>query len=160
MGGKMNKEYMQLADNQARINLKNHFKDGGPFGAVIVKNGKIIAKAHNQVLKKNDPTAHAEILAIQKACKKLKTHDLNGCILYTSCEPCPMCLSASIWANIKEIYYGNTKEDADKIGFRDDFIYRVFKNKQETDFKKIPLGREITIDTFHEFQKKQNKKIY
>lgn len=156
----MNKEYMQLADKQARINLKNHFQDGGPFGAVIVKNGKIIAKAHNQVLKKNDPTAHAEILAIQKACKKLKTHDLNDCILYTSCEPCPMCLSASIWANIKEIYYGNTKEDADKIGFRDDFIYQVFENKQETDFKKIPLGREITIDTFYEFQKKQNKKIY
>lgn len=156
----MNKEYMQLADKQARINLKNHFQDGGPFGAVIVKDGKIIAKAHNQVLKKNDPTAHAEILAIRKACKKLKMHDLSDCILYTSCEPCPMCLSASIWANIKEIYYGNTKEDADKIGFRDNFIYRVFKNKQETDFKKIPLGREITIDTFHEFQKKQNKKIY
>jgi len=156
----MNKEYMQLADKQARINLKNHFQDGGPFGAIIVKDGKMIAEACNQVLKKHDPTAHAEVLAIRKACKKLKTHDLSGCVLYTSCEPCPMCLSASIWANIKEIYYGNTKKDADEIGFRDDFIYQVFENKEKTDFKKIPLGREITIDTFREFQKKQNKKIY
>lgn len=156
----MNTEYMQLADEQARINLKNHFQDGGPFGAVIVKDGKIIAKERNQVLKQKDPTAHAEIMAIRKASKKLKTHDLCGCILYTSCEPCPMCLAASIWANIKEIYYGNTKKDADEIGFRDDFIYQVFENKKETNFKKIPLGRDITINTFHEFQKKQNKKIY
>lgn len=156
----MNKEYMKLADEQARINLKNNFQDGGPFGAVIVKNGKIIAKARNQVLKKNDPTAHAEVMAIRQACKKLKTHDLSDCILYTSCEPCPMCLSASIWANIQEIYYGNTKKDADEIGFRDDFIYQVFENKKETNFKKVQLGRELTIDTFQEFQKNQDKKIY
>lgn len=156
----MNKEYMQLADEQARINLQNHSQDGGPFGAVIVKDGQVIAKAHNQVLKNNDPTAHAEVMAIRLACEKLHTHDLSGCALYTSCEPCPMCLSASIWANIKEIYYGNTRKDADKIGFRDDFIYQAFENKAETNFKKIPLGREITIDTFEEFQKMQDKKIY
>lgn len=156
----MNTEYMKLADEQAKINLKHNFQDGGPFGAVIVKDGKIIAKARNQVLKKKDATAHAEIMVIRKASKRLKTHDLSNCILYTSCEPCPMCLAASIWANIKEIYYGNTKKDADEIGFRDDFIYQVFENKEDATFKRIPLGREITIETFQEFQKNQNKKMY
>lgn len=153
----MNKEYMQRANNEARKNLKTN--QGGPFGAIIVKDGKVISEAHNQVLKKKDPTAHAEILAIQKASKKLHTHDLTGCILYTSCEPCPMCLSAAIWANIKEIYYGNTRKDAAQIGFRDDWIYEVFKN--ETSPLKIEnIDRDVTMKTFEEFQKNQNKKIY
>ena len=96
----MNK-YMKLANDLATSNLLTN--DGGPFGAVIVKNNKIIGKGKNQVLKKNDPTAHAEIMAIRNACQNLKTHDLSGCVLYTTCYPCPMCISAIIWSNIKTV---------------------------------------------------------
>lgn len=102
---------------------------GGPFGASILdKDGNEIAVSSNTVLKDNDPTAHAEVNAIRKACKKLKTHDLKGCTLYTTCYPCPMCLSAIIWANISNVYYGSTKEDAAAIGFRDDHIYKYIEN--------------------------------
>ena len=97
---------------------------GGPFGACIVKNGEIIGRGSNHVLANNDPTAHAEIMAIRDACNNIGSYDLKGCELYTSCYPCPMCLSAIIWANIDKVYYGNTKEDAAEIGFRDDFIYK------------------------------------
>ncbi len=96
---------------------------GGPFGAVVVKDGKIVAKSANKVTSTNDPTAHAEVSAIRMACKKLKTFDLSGCIIYTSCEPCPMCLGAVYWAKIDSIYYANTKQDAEDIGFSDKFIY-------------------------------------
>lgn len=96
---------------------------GGPFGAVIVKEGKIIAKSANKVTITNDPTAHAEVAAIRLACKRLKTFDLKGCTIYTSCEPCPMCLSAVYWARIDTIYYANTKQDAQDIGFSDKYIY-------------------------------------
>ena len=117
----MNK-YMEISKDIALKGIEKG--EGGPFGAIIVdKYGKIISRANNMVLKNNDPTAHAEIVAIRKACNKLKTYDLEGCILYTSCEPCPMCLSAIIWANIKEIYYGANREDAARIGFRDNDIY-------------------------------------
>jgi len=102
-------------------NIKN--KTGGPFGAVIVKNDKIIAEGVNSVTSNNDPTAHAEIVAIRNACKKLKSFHIPDCIIYTSCEPCPMCLSAIYWAHISEIYYGNTKQDAASINFDDSFIY-------------------------------------
>ena len=114
--------------------------DGGPFGAVIAdKSGNIIAKGHNMVLKNTDPTSHAEIVAIREACKKLNTYDLSEYELYTSCEPCPMCLSAIIWANIKTVYYGCTKEDAGSIGFRDDKIYEFLKgeNVDLIDLKQI-----------------------
>ena len=115
-------EYMKMAKDQAEKGMKSN--EGGPFGAVITdKDGNIISVANNQVLKNNDPTAHAEVQAIREACKKLNTHDLSGYILYTSCEPCPMCLSAIIWANIKEVYYACTRKDAGEIGFRDDAIY-------------------------------------
>lgn len=97
---------------------------GGPFGAVIVKNGEIIAQSANQVVPENDPTAHAEVSAIRLACKQLGTYDLQGCVMYTSCEPCPMCLGAIYWAHIDAIYYGNTKTDAASIGFDDHFIYQ------------------------------------
>ncbi|MDJ0632107.1 MAG: nucleoside deaminase [Xenococcaceae cyanobacterium MO_188.B29] len=100
---------------------------GGPFGAVIVKEGKIIAKAHNQVTSTNDPTAHAEIVAIRKACQVLQTFNLKGCELYTSCEPCPMCLGAIYWARLDKVYYANTKADAAQIGFDDRFIYDELK---------------------------------
>jgi len=111
---------------------------GGPFGAVIVKDGKIVGEGYNQVITTNDPTAHAEIIAIRQACKNLNTFDLSGAVIFTSCEPCPMCLSAIYWANIDKIYFANTKEDAAKIGFRDDFIYR--------EFEKTPADREKSCE--------------
>ena len=118
----MNK-YMKIAKELSEDNLKTNV--GGPFGACIVKDGDIIGKGSNHVLSNNDPTAHAEVMAIRDACKNIDSYDLSDCELYTSCYPCPMCLSAIIWANIKKVYYGNTKEDAANIGFRDDYIYNV-----------------------------------
>src|SRR3954468_13693922 len=97
---------------------------GGPFGAVVVRNGKVVGRGWNQVTSTNDPTAHAEICAIRDACKKLKTFQLDDCELYTSCEPCPMCLAAIYWARLKKIYFANTRQDAAEIGFDDDFIYQ------------------------------------
>ena len=134
--------------------------EGGPFGAVITdKDGNIISVANNQVLKNNDPTAHAEVQAIREACKKLNTHDLSGYILYTSCEPCPMCLSAIIWSNIKEVYYGCTKEDAGNIGFRDDIIYDYLKGKNKDLINLKQIDREDCIHLFNEY-KKLNGEIY
>ena len=121
----MNK-YMKIAKELSEDNLKTDV--GGPFGACIVKDGKIIGKGSNHVLSNNDPTAHAEVMAIRDACKNINSYDLSGYELYTSCYPCPMCLSAIIWSNIKKVYYGNTKEDAANIGFRDDYIYNYIKN--------------------------------
>ena len=125
----MNK-YMKKARENARRGMEN--KEGGPFGAVIVdQEGNIIANGNNRVIQEKDPTQHAEIVAIREACKKQNTYDLSNCILYSSCEPCPMCLSAIIWANIKTVFYGCTKEDAGKIGFRDDKIYEYLKGKKK-----------------------------
>ncbi len=152
----MNK-FMKIAINEAKINENNNFKDGGPFGAIIVKNNKIIATAHNTVLENHDPTAHAEINAIRHACKILKTHDLNGCQIYTTCFPCPMCLSAIIWANIKEVYYGNTKEDANNIGFKDQKIYEALNNiENNQEIKFIQIDREQTIKSFKKFENNPN----
>jgi len=101
--------------------------EGGPFGAVIVKDGKIVGRGNNHVLKNNDPTAHAEVMAIRDACQNLNTYDLKGCIIYSTSEPCPMCLSSIIWANIKEVYFGTDRTEVAHIGFRDDLIYRYFE---------------------------------
>ena len=134
--------------------------EGGPFGAVIVnKNGEIISKANNKVIINNDPTAHAEIVAIRQACEKLNTYDLSNCVLYTSCEPCPMCLSAIIWSNIKEVYYGCTKEDAGNIGFRDDIIYKYLKGENKDLINLKQLDREECIKAFEEYSK-NNGTIY
>lgn len=123
----MNKqEYMNLGVCEATVTMNLNI--GGPFGAVVVKDGEIISVASNTVLGDNDPTAHAEVNAIRKACKKLGTYDLTGCELYATGYPCPMCLSAIIWANIKEVYYCNDVKQAENIGFRDDFIYDYIKN--------------------------------
>lgn len=153
----MNK-YMEIAKNEAHFgSLQN---DGGPFGAVITdKNGNIIASGHNQVLKNNDPTAHAEIVAIRNACKKLNTYDLSEYILYASCEPCPMCLSAIIWSNIKEIYYACTKNDASEIGFRDDMIYEYLKGNNKDLISLKQIDRNECIELFEKY-KKQGKTIY
>ena len=155
----MNK-YMKLAKELSDKNLKTNA--GGPFGACIVKDGKILGKGSNNVLSNNDPTAHAEIVAIREACQNLNSYDLSGCELYSTCYPCPMCLSATIWANIKKIYYGNTKEDAAKIGFRDDMIYDFIKNSSnDSDFLDLErIDKEETIKTFNEFDEKADKIIY
>lgn len=155
-------EYINEANNLAKENLTTN--NGGPFGAVVVKDGKIVGKGNNNVLANNDPTAHAEIMAIRDACKKLQTYNLEGCVLYTSCYPCPMCISAIIWSNIKEVYYGNTQKDADEIGFRDDKIYEFIEKmstSQNTNLIKLTeLDRNETIKTFEEFKNKQDKTIY
>lgn len=119
------------------LSIENVKNGGGPFGAVIVKDGKIIAHGVNRVTANNDPTAHAEISAIRAACEKLHTFDLSGCEIYTSCEPCPMCLGAIYWAHLDKIYYGNNKHDAADIGFDDSFIYNEMALKPEKRQKKI-----------------------
>lgn len=146
-----NSRFMMLADKEAKKNIKS--KAGGPFGSVIVKGGKIIATGHNHVIGNNDPTAHGEIVTIRKACKKLNTFDLTGCELYTNSEPCPMCLSAIIWANIKTVFYGNTAKDAENIGFRDDYIYRFIKEKQKNVLCLEQHDRDKTINSFNLYQK-------
>ncbi len=153
----MNK-YMKIAKELSEENLITNV--GGPFGACVVQNGKIIGKGSNHVLSNNDPTAHAEIMAIRDACKNINSYDLSGCELYTSCYPCPMCLSAIIWSNIKIVYYGNTKEDAANIGFRDEFIYNYIKNNDSSTLKLECIDREETIKTFNKFSKKNDKIIY
>lgn len=151
---------MKKAIKESEINLINKFKDGGPFGAVIIKDGEIISSAHNTVLKSKDATAHAEINAIREASRKLNTHDLSGCILYTSAQPCPMCLSAIIWSNIKEVYYANTKEEADDIGFRDDMIYEYIKGNNEEILKLHHMESEEALEVFKEFKKMGDENIY
>ena len=158
----MNK-YMKIAKELANDNLSTNA--GGPFGSCIVKNGKIIGKGSNNVLKNNDPTAHAEIMAIRDACKNINSYDLSDCELYTSCYPCPMCLSAIIWSNIKKVYYGNTKEDAANIGFRDDFIYNYINNlsngNQDPNVLLLEcIDRSNTIEEFNKFKNKNDKVIY
>lgn len=117
----MKEEFMRLA---IRIGIENVENGGGPFGAVIVKDGEIIATGANRVTPNHDPTAHAEVCAIRNACEKLGTFQLDGCEIYSSCEPCPMCLGAIYWAHIDRLYYGCNQRDADKIGFSDEFIYK------------------------------------
>ena len=151
-------DFMKVANDLAKENLKTNV--GGPFGACIVKDGIIIGKGSNHVLKNNDPTAHAEIMAIRDACQNIKSYDLSNCILYTSCYPCPMCLSAIIWSNIKEVYYGNTKEDADNIGFRDDIIYDYIKNNNNNLLCLKSIDREETIKVFDDYKNKSDKIIY
>ena len=144
-----------------KASAKNVDNGGGPFGAVIVKEGKIVAIGTNRVTCNNDPTAHAEVLAIRKAGKKLKTFDLSGCEIYTSCEPCPMCLGAIYWAHIDRIYYGNTKEDAANIGFDDSFIYQELDlEKEGRKIKMFQLLPEEALKTFVQWSEKEDKVKY
>lgn len=151
---------MNKAIDESKANITNNYKKGGPFGAAIVKDGKIIASAHNTVIEDKDATAHAEVNAIRKASKILNTHDLSGCILYTSTEPCPMCLSATIWANIKEIYYANTRKDADGIGFRDDMIYDYLEGKSKSFLKMHHIESDDAKEVFEDFKELENKNLY
>ena len=134
---------------------------GGPFGALIVKDGEIIASASNSVTPDNDPTAHAEVNAIRSACRKLSTFDLSGCTLYTSCEPCPMCLSAAYWANVDKIYYAADREDASKAGFSDAFIYDEFLKPVSQ--RAIPIEQILEkegAEPFEEWMRNDNKVPY
>jgi tRNA(Arg) A34 adenosine deaminase TadA len=134
---------------------------GGPFGAVIVKNKKVVGRGFNRVTSANDPTAHAEIVAIRDACRRLKTFDLSGCDLYSSCEPCPMCLSAIYWARLRKVFYGNTRKDAARIAFDDDLIYREVSlpiRKRSLVMKQ--LLRAEAIAAFKEWEAKADKVLY
>ena len=151
-------QYMKAAKELADNNLKTN--SGGPFGACVVKDGRIIGKGFNKVIKNNDPTAHAEIEAIRDACRNINSYDLSECELYTTCYPCPMCLSAIIWSNIKKVYYGNTTLDASNIGFRDELIYKYINNKDDDILNLISMDRDETIKTFNEYSKKEDRVIY
>lgn len=153
-------EIISLAIEEARKTMNENI--GGPFGAAIInEEGEILSVSSNSVLRDNDPTAHAEVNAIRKACQKINSYDLTGCVLYTTAYPCPMCLSAIIWANVKKVYFGCRPQDAEEIGFRDDFIYRFIENKcQETEvLDLIELDRDDCLKLFQEYALKE-KTIY
>jgi len=134
---------------------------GGPFGSVIVKDNKIIAEGSNKVTFSNDPTAHGEVVAIREACKKLNTFDLSGCEIYTSCEPCPMCLSAIYWSRLDKIYYANTREDAKNIDFDDSFIYlEIPKKIGDRKIKMTQMLRDDALKAFEIWSKKTDKIKY
>ena len=143
------------------LSIRSANGTGGPFGCVVVKDNKIIAEGSNKVTFSNDPTAHAEIVAIREACKKLNTFNLSGCDIYASCEPCPMCLSAIYWSHIDNIYYANTRNDAKKINFDDSMIYSEFSKKIED--RKIPIKqmlRDDALEAFDIWDKKTDKVEY
>ena len=154
----MKEEFMKRA---IELSIESVNKGGGPFGCVIVKDRKIVSEGSNKVTSTNDPTAHGEIVAIREACKKLNDFNLNGYELYSTCEPCPMCLSAIYWARIDKIYYANTREDAQKIDFDDSLIYSEFKKK--IDKRKIPMiqmMRDEALKAFELWDKKTDKVKY
>lgn len=154
-----NPDHMRRAIALSQIGLRSN--QGGPFGAVIVKDGEIIAEGHNEVIASNDPTAHAEVVAIRRACINLNSFQLDGCELYTSCEPCPMCLGAIYWARIDRMFYGNTKEDAKAIGFDDQFIYEELDlAKGDRQLPMEPLLREEAQAAFREWEGKGDRTDY
>ncbi len=144
--------YMQIAMEEARDGI--YAGHGGPFGCVIVKNGRIVGRGHNEVLKRNDPTCHGEMMAIRQACAALGTYDLSGCTLYTTAYPCPMCAGAIRWANIRRVYYGCTVADTDAIGFRDQQFYDEVSDYAEE------LDREACLEIFAEYQSFKDKQYY
>jgi guanine deaminase len=153
-------EHMKTALDMAFKGMSSN--QGGPFGAVIVQNGAIIAAAHNQVLATQDPTMHAEVAAIRQACGKLGRFDLSDCEIYSTCQPCPMCLGAIFWAKIPKLYYGCTEEDAEHIGFSDKFIYDAIRsgleNQNSLEIEKIE--REKCLEAFKAWEEKQDKSMY
>ncbi|MCI5937457.1 MAG: nucleoside deaminase [Eubacterium sp.] len=147
--------YMEIALQEAYDGIeKGH---GGPFGAVVVKDGNIVGRGHNRVLYKKDPTCHGEMEAIRDACKNLGTHDLSDCSLYTTAEPCPMCLGGILWANIKEVYFGCDRLDTDKIGFRDDIFYEYLAGKSDLLSMK-QVQHEECLNLFEAYQQKDNER--
>ena len=155
MNGKFMREAIRLS-----IQMMRRGK-GGPFGAVVVRDGRIVGRGSNQVTSANDPTAHAEIVAIRAACQSLKTFQLDDCDLYTGCEPCPMCLSAIYWARLGHVFYGNTRKDAARIDFDDDFIYReVALPIGKRTLKLKQLLHDEALAAFAEWQRKTDKILY
>ena len=153
-----NKKFMAKA---IELSISSSNTIGGPFGSVVVKDNEIISEGSNKVTYSNDPTAHAEVVAIRKACKKLNTFDLSGCEIYTSCEPCPMCLSAIYWSRLDKIYYANTREDAKNIDFDDSFIYSEIPKKiDERKIKMIQMLRDDAQKAFEIWDKKIDKIKY
>ncbi len=149
------KEALSLAADNVRRS------EGGPFGAVVVKNGKIIGKGGNKVTVMNDPTAHAEIVAIRNAAKNMGTFDLSGCEIFSSCEPCPMCLGAIYWARIESLFYAATKDDASKADFDDSFIYKEFAlPKEQRSIASMQLMREDAVKVFEEWAASESKIPY
>lgn len=153
-----NEELMRRAIELSKMSVQN---GGGPFGAVIACKGKIVAEGSNCVTIDCDPTAHAEVSTIRKACKALKTFDLSGCEIYTSCEPCPMCFGAIYWAHLDKIYMGNDRKDAAKIGFDDDFIYQEIALTPEKREKPSEiLLRDEALEAFRMWEEKEDKTEY
>ena len=143
------------------LSIKSAKSKGGPFGSVIVKNNKIIAEGSNKVTMNNDPTAHGEIVVIRDACQKLNTFDLSGCDLYSSCEPCPMCLSAIYWSRIKNVFYANTRIDAKAIDFDDSFIYsEINKDLEDRKIKMQQMHRDEALEAFKIWENKEDKIKY
>ena len=147
-----------MAINEARKGIRNGH--GGPFGAVIVKDGEVIGKGHNQVIKNNDPTCHGEVMAIHKACKKLNTFDLSGCEIYTTGEPCPMCLAAILWANIDKVYYGCNILDTEDIGFRDKAFFEMQNDENAKKEFISELDTKACLKLYAEYKKMTNKINY
>lgn len=155
----MRKKFMAEAIRLSRVKMQGG--EGGPFGAVVVRRGKIIARGWNCVTFTNDPTAHAEVMAIREACRKLKTFQLADCELYTSCEPCPMCLSAIYWARLKKVFYANTRGDAANVNFDDDLIYReVARPAGKRIIPMKQLMRAEAAKAFAEWKAKPDKVVY
>lgn len=153
-----NPRYMDMA---ARLSYDNIDAGGGPFGAVIVRDDEVVATGVNSVTLDNDPTAHAEVNAIRHACSRLKSFRLTGCTVYSSCEPCPMCLSALYWAGVKKIYFGNTKEDAAAIDFSDNFIYEeLAKEREKRELPAIHMDNSETIKAFQKWAQTADKIKY
>ncbi len=151
----MNK-YMKIAIGEARKGIRHGH--GGPFGAVIVKDGVVVGKGHNQVVKNNDPTCHGEMMAIHKACKTLGTFDLSGCEIYTTGEPCPMCMAAILWANIEKVYYGCNIVDTEEIGFRDKKFYDM--SEEERNAMVVELDRKAVLKLYAEYKADKDRVAY
>jgi len=153
------KKFMQMAIDLSREGMRAG--KGGPFGCVVVKEGKIVGKGCNSVASTNDPTAHAEVVAIRDACRHLQSFQLDGCEIYTSCEPCPMCIGAIYWARPDRVFFANAKEDAAEAGFDDDFIYQELNlNREERKISMTRLPHEDALKVFQEWVEKDNKTLY
>ena len=152
-------KFMKIAIMEAKKGVQH--RDGVPFGAVIVKDGIVIAQGHNRVVSTHDPTAHAEVVVLRKAASVLKRFDLSDCELYTTCEPCPMCYSAVHWAKIKKLYYGATRQDAAAIGFDDQYLYEVLANQRVDEQLSLwPLDRDGCPEVFKAYEKDGERTAY
>jgi guanine deaminase len=149
---------MNLAIDQGYLGMRNNH--GGPFGAVVARNGRLVAAAYNEVIRTKDPTAHAEIVAIRRASAKRKSFDLSDCEVYSTCEPCPMCLGAIYWAGIRQVWFGCSRQDAARIGFRDKLIYDLLGGTRGRSLRKIRVGRRECLKLFLEWEHKDDRTMY